>query len=169
VSVEREVAVGFAEPVAARVVSALAARGEHLAVAESLTGGLLCARIVDVPGASVVLRGGVVAYASEVKASLLGVDGALLASSGAVHPLVAEQMAIGVAARLGAEHALATTGVAGPDPADGIEPGRVYIAHAGPGGVVVETAQLPGDRLQIRTATVRRALELLLDRLDGLG
>jgi nicotinamide-nucleotide amidase len=147
------------------VVAALTERGEHLAVAESLTGGALCARIVDVPGASAVLRGGVVAYATDLKATLLGVDEDVLAARGAVQPLVAEQMALGVAQRLGARHGLATTGVAGPQAQDGQPVGRVHLAHAGQLGVEVETWDLVGDRAMIRAQAVDRALALLLRRL----
>jgi nicotinamide-nucleotide amidase len=150
---------------AAEVVSRLTARGERLAVAESLTGGALCSAIVGVPGASVVLRGGVVAYSSDLKATLLGVDRALLARHGAVHPDVAVQLALGAADRLGAEHALATTGVAGPDPQDGAPVGRVYVAHAGPARVEVIRLDCTGDRAAIRARTVAEALDLLLRRL----
>ncbi|WP_396134545.1 CinA family protein [Cellulomonas sp. ATA003] len=109
---------------AAALVAALAAHGRSVAVAESLTGGMVTAAVVDVPGASRVLRGGVVAYATDLKAQLLGVDRALLARVGAVDPGVAGEMAQGVRARLGADVGLATTGVAGPDPQDGHAPGR---------------------------------------------
>jgi PncC family amidohydrolase len=108
-----------AEGLSARIVTALRAGGDTLAVAESLTGGLVTARVVDVPGASTVLRGGVVAYATDLKHALLGVDADLLAERGAVDPDVALAMARGVAGRLGSTWAVATTGVAGPDPQDG--------------------------------------------------
>jgi len=150
---------------AAQVVARLAGLREHLAVAESLTGGALCSAIVGVPGASVVLRGGVVAYASDLKASLLGVDRDLLARHGAVHPEVAEQMALGVIDRLTAEHGLAATGVAGPDPQDGAPVGRVYVAHAGPKDVEVVRLDCTGHRAAIRARAVAEALELLLRRL----
>jgi len=150
---------------AGQVVARLAGLREHLAVAESLTGGALCSAIVGVPGASVVLRGGVVAYASDLKASLLGVDRQLLARHGAVHPEVAEQMALGVIDRLTAEHGLATTGVAGPDPQDGAPVGRVYVAHAGPKDVEVVLLDCTGHRAAIRARAVAEALELLLRRL----
>src|ERR671933_205540 len=87
---------------AAELVATLRARGQTLAVAESLTGGALAASVVDVPGASAVLRGAVVAYATDLKHRLLGVDGDLLAAQGPVHPEVARQMADGVRERLGA-------------------------------------------------------------------
>jgi nicotinamide-nucleotide amidase len=147
---------------AADVVGWLAAAGQTLAVAESLTGGLLAARIVDVPGASAVLRGGVVAYATDLKAALLGVDGDLLAQEGAVHPRVAAQMADGVRRRLGATWGLATTGVAGPDPQDGRPPGTVYLGVAGPADVRSVGLVIAGDRAAVRRGTVDAALALLL-------
>src|SRR5690348_14782860 len=108
---------------AAGVLAALDARGETLAVAESLTGGLLAATIVDVPGASRVFRGGLVVYATELKASLAGVDAGLLAERGPVDPDVARDLARGAALRCGAQWGLSTTGVAGPDPQGGIAAG----------------------------------------------
>jgi nicotinamide-nucleotide amidase len=147
---------------AERVVRRLREAGETVAVAESLTGGLLAARIVDVPGASAVLRGAVVAYATELKHTLLGVDDGLLAREGAVHPEVAEQMARGVRDRLAATWALATTGVAGPDPQDGHPAGTVYLGLAGPDVVRSTGLRLSGDRAQVRAWTVDAALALLL-------
>jgi nicotinamide-nucleotide amidase len=146
------------------LIARLAALGQTVAVAESLTGGLVTARLIDVPGASAVVRGGVVAYATELKASLLGVDADLLARVGAVDAEVAQQMARGVRDRLGATWGLATTGVAGPDPQDGHPPGLVYVSVAGPHGVgTVAELTLVEDvgRAQIRTAAVEAALSLL--------
>jgi len=148
-------------PTPAALVATLRARGQTLAVAESLTGGALAAAVVDVPGASEVLRGAVVAYATDLKHELLGVDGVLLAAEGAVHPEVARQMADGVRERLGATWGLATTGVAGPGPQDGISPGTVFVAVSGPGARRVERLLLPGGRGEVRAAAVRRALLLL--------
>ena len=148
-------------PTPAALVATLRARSETLAVAESLTGGALAAAVVDVPGASTVLRGAVVAYATDLKHALLGVDADLLAAEGPVHPEVARQMADGVRDRLGATWGLATTGVAGPDPQDGVSPGTVYVAVTGPSGDRVERLLLPGGRGEVRAATVRRALLLL--------
>ncbi|MBE9940161.1 CinA family protein, partial [Cellulosimicrobium cellulans] len=96
-------------PDVVELLGALEARGWTLATAESLTGGLLSATIVDVPGASRVLRGAVVAYATDVKESVLGVDGGLLAAHGAVHPEVARQMAERVRDVLRADVGVATT------------------------------------------------------------
>lgn len=146
----------------ADVVAACRAAGLTVAVAESLTAGLVAARLADVPGASDVLRGGVVAYASDLKASLLGVDAGLLRRVGAVDPQVATQMARGVRERLGADIGVATTGVAGPDPADGRPPGTVYVAVATDRTSQVLGEHLPGDRAAVRAATVDLALTLLL-------
>jgi nicotinamide-nucleotide amidase len=144
---------------AAGVVEDLAARGETLAVAESLTGGALAAAVVDVPGASAVFRGGVVSYATDLKHALLGVDADLLAREGAVDPEVARQMAEGVRERLGSTWGAATTGVAGPDPQDGRPPGLVFVAVAGPSASLVERLTLQGGRAAVRAATVAAALE----------
>src|SRR5205085_5916692 len=97
----------------------LRGRGETLAVAESLTGGLLAATIVDVPGASRAFRGGLVVYATDLKATLAGVPPQLLEARGAVDPDVAAALAGGVRQRCRADWGLSTTGVAGPDPQDG--------------------------------------------------
>src|ERR1700677_1907333 len=107
---------------AGQILARLQAGGHTVAVAESLTGGLVAAALTDIPGASASFRGGVVTYATELKASLLGVDPGMLARHGAVHPHVATSMAEGVRSRLGASFGLATTGVAGPEPPDG-QPG----------------------------------------------
>lgn len=155
-------------PPAGPLVARLTDRRLTVAAAESLTGGLLCAALVDVPGASLVVRGCVVAYASDVKSSVLGVDPQLLDRQGAVHPDVARQLAEGVCRVLTADLGVATTGVAGPDPADGEPVGSVYVAVAAPGlGAVtrVEHRSLDGDRAAIRAATVAAALSLLADVL----
>ncbi len=142
-------------------------RGQTLAVAESLTGGMVCAALTDIPGASVVVRGGIVAYATDLKAILLGVPRELLERYGAVYPGVAAAMAEGAWRRLGAVLAVATTGVAGPDPQDGQSVGTVHIAVAAEGDMVVRTFALPGDRAAVRAGTVAVALRLLLDLLTG--
>ena len=146
------------------LLRALGERGQTLAVAESLTGGLLAASIVDVAGASAVFRGGFVVYATDLKATLAGVPSSLLAAHGPVHPLVAAALAAGARQRCGADWGLATTGVAGPDPQDGIEPGTVYVAVDGPTSRV-QRLDLTGDRAAIRAATVAAALALLASAL----
>ncbi len=150
---------------AADALRLLVGRGETLAVAESLTGGLVAAELTAVPGASRVFRGSVTAYATELKRDVLGVDGGLLAERGAVDPSVAEAMASGIRRLLGADWGLATTGVAGPDPQDGKAVGTVHVAASGPAGVSVVTLALDGDRAAIRAATVTAAVELLVDGL----
>jgi PncC family amidohydrolase len=150
---------------AREIVELLTARGQTVALAESLTGGLVTAALTSVPGASVVVRGGIVAYATELKALLLGVPSDLLARHGPVDPGVAAAMAAGVRARLGATYGLSTTGVAGPGPADGKRQGTVFIAVHGPSGPAGSGLELAGDRQQVRIETVRRALSLLVSAL----
>jgi nicotinamide-nucleotide amidase len=150
---------------AAEVLEVLAGRGATLAVAESLTGGLVAARLTAVPGASRVFRGSVTAYATELKAALLGVGADLLAARGAVDPEVARAMAEGVRVRLGATWGAATTGVAGPDPQDGQPVGTVFVAVAGPHGGEVTALRLTGDRTAIRGASVTALLDLLAAEL----
>jgi nicotinamide-nucleotide amidase len=147
------------------IVELLTARGESVGVAESLTGGLVVAALTSVPGASFVVRGGIVAYATELKAALLGVPADLLARHGPVEPEVAAAMAAGVRARLGASYGMSTTGVAGPGPADGKAAGTVFIAVDGPSGPVARGLQLAGDRQQVRIETVRSVLSLLASAL----
>ena len=146
------------EPVAEELVAKLTRRGLTIAVAESLTGGLLVAELVSVAGASVVVRGGVVAYATDLKAALLGVDPDLLAASGPIHPDVARQMADGVRQRLGADVGIATTGAAGPDPQDGHAPGEVWLGFAIGDDVTAVGLALGGDRAAIRRDTVSESL-----------
>jgi nicotinamide-nucleotide amidase len=145
---------------AARLLDALVRRGWTVGVAESLTGGLVAAALVDVPGASRVLRGAVVAYATDVKASVLGVDPALLVRRGAVDPDVAAQMAAGVARVLNADVGVATTGVAGPEPQDGHPPGLVHVAVRTPEGTAGRTLHLEGGREAVRRASADAALVL---------
>ncbi|MCV0333413.1 MAG: CinA family protein [Microbacterium sp.] len=151
---------------AAAVLAALGRRGWTLGVAESLTGGALCADLVSVPGASTVLLGGVVAYATPVKASVLGVDADLLAVHGPVHPQVALQMADGVRSvvRVGgspADVGVSTTGIAGPDSPDGQPVGTVHIGVVTPAAMRTTAFRFLGDRDSIRAQTVAAALEEL--------
>ena len=144
------------------VIGLLAARGETVAVAESLTGGMLAAALTAIPGASAAFRGAVVAYATDLKAALLDVPRELLDRHGAVHPAVAAAMAEGARRRMGAGAGAATTGVAGPDPADGQPVGTVHIAVSTGRGTAVRSLALSGDRHQIRAETVERSLRLLI-------
>jgi nicotinamide-nucleotide amidase len=161
-----------AEPVevtdtAAQVVELLVRRRLGIAVAESLTGGLLTAELVRIPGVSAVLRGGVVAYDTAVKASVLGVDAELLHEHGPVHPEVAEQMADGVRHALAVDGepaaiGIATTGVAGPGPQDGHPAGTVFLGFALGDRVRSTALTLTGDRAAIRAAAVSESLSELL-------
>ncbi|WP_433168367.1 CinA family protein [Kribbella sp. CA-247076] len=143
-----------------RLVGVLKGRGETLATAESLTGGMVGAALTDVPGVSAVYRGGVIVYATDLKAQLAGVPDDLLAAVGPVHPDTAVALARGVRERLNATYGLATTGVAGPDPQNGIEAGTVYVAAAGPDAVQVRKLELSGDRATVRRGSVEAVLEL---------
>jgi nicotinamide-nucleotide amidase len=156
------------EPTAAAdLVARLTAAGQTVAVAESLTGGLVAAALTDIPGASVVVRGGVLAYATDLKAQVLGVDKALLARAGAVDADVAEQMASGVRSLMGATYGLATTGVAGPDQVEGKPVGTVFVAVVGPGTSRVQALSLSGDRREVRAHSVLAVLALLTEELGA--
>jgi nicotinamide-nucleotide amidase len=133
----------------------------QLATAESFTGGLISARVVAVPGASRWFRGGVVSYASEVKFSLLKVDEGPVVSADA-----AAQMAEGVRQLLGAEVGLATTGVAGPDPQDGLPPGTAFVGIALPGETATgQELTLIGSRNRMRDIATISSLDVLRRRL----
>jgi nicotinamide-nucleotide amidase len=158
-----------ARELAAEILRLLTASGRTVAAAESLTGGLVAAALTDVPGSSSAFRGGVVAYATELKAQLLGVDSRMLARHGPVYAPVAVAMAEGVRKRLDATVGVATTGVAGPDPADGFPPGTVHVAVSLADDTVVRTMALTGNRDEVRRLTVERTLGLLLGRLREEG
>lgn len=142
------------------VLGLLRGRGWSLATAESLTAGRVAASAADVPGCSDVLRGGIVAYQGDLKASLLGVPAEDL-DRGVVSAAVAEAMAQGARRALVADVGVATTGVAGPQSHAGQPVGSVWIAIAGPGFSVSEHLQLSGDREAIRARTVEACWELL--------
>lgn len=153
-----------------RLIARLKELGWTLGVAESLTGGLVAASLVAVPGASTVLRGAVVAYATDVKQTLLGVDATLLAAHGPVHPRVARQMAEGVRRALGAgaeaaDVGIATTGIAGPVSPDGQPVGTVHLAVSTPLGSRVESLVLTGTRDEIRAEATALAIRLAFDAL----
>lgn len=145
-----------------RVLEALRTVGETVACAESLTGGELAALLSGAPGASTVFVGGVVSYATVVKRDVLHVT-----SERVISAECAEQMATGVRALLGADWALATTGVAGPDTQEDQPPGTVYVGLAGPTGIRSRLLHLGGDRARIRAGTCRDAVRLLLEQLEA--
>ena len=156
----------------------IAMQGRTLATAESITGGQLGSIITSIPGASQIFRGGVIAYATDLKSSLLGVSNSVLAAGGAVQAQVALEMAMGVATKLEADFGLAVTGVAGPTSQDGHLPGTVFVACVvrDAQGSLIDSAVdelhlLPEvddprqARAQVREETVAAALELLLSML----
>ena len=144
-----------------RLIEQLVLAGETVAVAESLTGGLVLSTLVNPAGASRAVVGGVVVYSTDVKASVLGVDAGLLAERGAVDAAVAVQMANRVRAQFGATIGLSTTGVAGPDEQDGVAVGTVFVAVASERGDTVEEHHFGGTRDGVRLASVDAALTLL--------
>lgn len=152
-------------PSSSDLVDRLRERGLTVATAESLTGGLLCATLVDAPGASDVVRGAIVAYMPQVKAEQLGVDPDLMEARGTIDQEVAAAMAKGVRSRLGASIGVATTGNAGPDPSEGKPVGLVWIAAADDAGVSTRELNVSGDRAQIRQAAVLAAVSLVVARL----
>ncbi len=154
-------------PVAVAVVAALVRRNETLATAESLTGGLVSAQLTSVPGASACYLGGVVTYATRLKALLADVPADTLASDGPVAASTVAAMALGIARRCGADWGIATTGVAGPDPQDGHPIGQVFVGVTGPTSsrTVVRELALTGTRAEIRAASVAAVLGLLAELL----
>jgi len=159
---------------AEELLASLRRRGLHLAVAESLTGGALSAALVEVPGASDVLRGAVVAYATPVKHTVLGVDARLLAERGPVDGEVARQMARGARVALAvegrqAEVGVSTTGVAGPAMQDGVPVGTVHIGVSRGGREESRAFRFEGDRAAIRAATVSAALAYLREWISEGG
>ena len=150
---------------ATTLIATLQVRDQTLATAESLTGGLLAAIVTGVPGASAVLVGGVVAYATEVKQQVLGVPDEVVETDGVVSAAAAEAMASGARDLMRATYAVSTTGVAGPDEQEGKPVGRVYVGLAGPDGVRSVELSLAGTRALIREKSCAAALGELLSAL----
>jgi nicotinamide-nucleotide amidase len=147
----------------------LAAQGATVAVAESLTGGLIGAALSRMPGSSETFRGSAVVYATDLKETLAGVPGPLLASVGAVSAETAGALAVGARERLVATYGIGVTGVAGPSEQEGQPVGTVHLAVSGPTGADVRTLRLPGDRDRVRALTVTAALDLLRKRVAADG
>jgi nicotinamide-nucleotide amidase len=144
------------------VIRRLTEQKQTLALAESCTGGAIAHRLTNVPGASVVFRGGIVSYSNDAKQTILGVKTETLLAHGAVSEEVAAEMAAGVRAALGADYALAVTGIAGPGGGSESKPvGTVYLALAFPGGVKVKKQLNAWDRETFKQVTAQQALELL--------
>ncbi len=152
---------------AGEAVERSVAAGLTVATAESLTAGMVAAVLADTPGASAMLRGGVVAYANEVKAAVLGVPEALLETAGSVDGDVAAAMAAGARRACGADVGVSTTGVAGPDAHDGKPVGTVFIGVATAEGAASYPYRFEGSRQEIRALSCGAALERLLDAVGG--
>lgn len=156
------------DDLARRVGHSLVQRGLSLATSESLTGGLIGAVLTSIPGSSAFYLGGVIAYATGMKSRISGVDPRVLSTYGVVSEQTVTEMALGIQAIADADWAIAVSGVAGPDPQEGVAPGVVWICVAGPivgQGVAALQAHryvFEGDRGAVREQTVAASLELLL-------
>ena len=154
---------------ASALLEALAGKGLHLAIAESLTGGMLTSAMVDIPGSSRVVLGSIVAYQTVLKHELLGVSKSLLERVGPVDAQVAIQMAIGVRKSLAEKCSLdpaivvgvSTTGVAGPDGQAGQPTGTAFVAISSEAGDFIYPLKLAGTRAEIRGAVVARSIDAL--------
>lgn len=144
-------------------------RGWTLATVESCTGGLVAAAITSIPGSSNVFKGGMVPYSVEMKIDLLGVDQGMISASGVVSEGTAEQMALSIMGRMGANMGIATTGVAGPEPMDNRPPGTVIVAvaYGDPAHIISRTFCFTGDREHIRRQATDAALSLAVEILVG--
>ena len=145
----------------------LVGTGLTIATAESLTGGDVGGTICTVAGASEYYRGGVISYASAVKASVLGVNEELLAKNGSVDPEVARQMAQGTVRICGADYGVSTTGVAGPEPHDDKPVGTVFLGVHTPEATYAVQRHYEGDRVQIRASATADAILLLTQAVHG--
>lgn len=155
--------------IADAVVSMLIERGESLTVAESCTGGLVGAAVTSVPGSSSVFGRGYLTYANEAKVELLGVEPGTLEQHGAVSGECAQEMALGALRASGADHAIAITGIAGPDGGSDDKPvGTVWIGIASAEGAVARRFGFPGERENVRALSVKFALAVLRQRLLGI-
>ena len=153
------------QPDVAALLALLRGLDASVATAESLTGGLVCAALVAVPGASDVVRGGIIAYTADAKVDLLGVPADLIVRYGTVDEHVAASMANAARRRFGSTYGLASTGVAGPEPSEGKPAGTVHVAIAGPEGTDCYLLSLTGDRDSIRNSTVGELLSRFVDRV----
>lgn len=148
------------------VVDALKARGLTVAACESLTGGMICSTLVDVPGASAVVRGGFVTYQTDTKTLLADVPAALIAEKGVVSAEVARAMAEGTRRKLGVDVAVSATGMASPGAPDEPPVGTVYVGVSSPAGTRAVDLHLTGGRPEIRLQTVRAALNAILNEVN---
>ena len=148
--------------IAQEAVALLQARGLTVGTCESLTGGMICSTLVDVPGASKVVRGGLITYQTDTKTLLADVDAALIADKGVVSGEVARAMAAGARARLGVDVAVSATGMASPGDENDPPAGTVYVGLASEKGVRAIALHLTGNRQEIRHQTVEQAIQAII-------
>ncbi len=148
--------------IAQEAVALLQARGLTVGTCESLTGGMICSTLVDVPGASKVVRGGLITYQTDMKTLLADVDAALIADKGVVSGEVARAMAAGARARLGVDVAVSATGMASPGDENDPPAGTVYVGLASEKGVRAIALHLTGSRQEIRHQTVEQAIQAII-------
>jgi nicotinamide-nucleotide amidase len=156
------------EKIEKAIVHLLTRQKKTLALAESCTGGFIASQITNVPGASKILLGGLVAYSNEVKRKFLGVQAKTLAQNGAVSEPVAREMAGGARKRFGADFAIAVTGIAGPTGGTKSKPiGTVFIAVAGASGTVVERKLNHFRREKFKEITAKQAFNMLKTTIEN--
>lgn len=148
--------------IAQEAVALLQARGLTVGTCESLTGGMICSTLVDVPGASKVVRGGLITYQTDTKTLLADVDAALIADKGVVSGEVARAMAEGTRARLGVDIAVSATGMASPGDENDPPAGTVFVGLASEKGVRAIALHLTGNRQEIRQQTVEQAIQAII-------
>jgi len=136
-----------------------------ISVAESLTGGLVAASLTQIPGASAVFKGGIIAYGDEIKQQVLKVDPALITKFTSISEPVAQSMATNIREIMNTDIGIATTGVAGPDKSDGFAPGIVFVAISIGDHKICQKLELVGDRTQIRDQSVNEIFKLTLSQL----
>ena len=150
-------------------IAALKAQGLTVSTCESLTGGLICATLVDVPGASNVVRGGLITYQTDTKTLLANVDAALIEEKGVVSTEVAMAMAQGTREKLGTDIAVSATGMASPGGENDPPAGTVFVGVSTQTGTYAIPLQLAGDRPSIRRQTVQTAIEAILTEANRIG
>ena len=147
------------------IIQKLGQRHLTISVAESLTGGLVAASLTQIPGASAVFKGGIIAYGDEIKQQVLKVDPALITKFTSISEPVAQSMATNIREIMNTDIGIATTGVAGPDKSDGFAPGIVFVAISIGDHKICQKLELVGDRTQIRDQSVNEIFKLTLSQL----
>ena len=147
------------------IIQKLGQRHLTISVAESLTGGLVAASLTQIPGASAVFKGGIIAYRDEIKQKVLKVDPALITKFTSISEPVAQSMATNIREIMNTDIGIATTGVAGPDKSDGFAPGIVFVAISIGDHKICQKLELVGDRTQIRDQSVNEIFKLTLSQL----